>query len=137
MTTSPLPDRSAPGRRWFYLAVAGVVLVIGYLSRQWSVKGSLVHDYAGDAVWAAMIYFGFRFLLAGEARKPALGAALATTYLIEISQLVQADWLNALRHTRLGRLILGFVFLWSDLVMYAVGVGLAWLVEGFFLRKGR
>jgi hypothetical protein len=124
-------------KRLVYLGVTAAVLAAGYLSRQWSVKGSFIHDYAGDAVWAAMIYFGFRFLLAGEARKQALVAALATTFLIEISQLVQADWLNALRHTRLGGLILGFVFLWSDLVMYSVGIGLAWLADGFFLRRGR
>ena len=49
-------------------------------------------------------------------------AALAFSFAIEFSQLYQADWINALRRTTLGGLILGYGFLWSDLVCYTVGI---------------
>ena len=48
---------------------------------------------------------------------------------VEVSQLYHAPWIDSIRHTTLGGLILGFDFLWSDLVCYAVGVGLGVLVD--------
>jgi hypothetical protein len=42
--------------------------------------------------------------------------ALAFAWAIELSQLYHAPGIEALRHTRLGGLVLGFGFLWSDLV---------------------
>ena len=37
-----------------------------------------------------------------------MAAALLFSYAIEFSQLYQAEWINALRHTALGGLVLGF-----------------------------
>ncbi|MES2705067.1 MAG: DUF2809 domain-containing protein [Verrucomicrobiota bacterium] len=132
------PGSSAPSllkRRLFYALVTGLVLITGYLSRKWSVRGSLIHDYAGDAIWAGMIYFGFRCLSPAAAPGRALTAALIATYLIEITQLYQAPWLNTVRHTWLGGLILGYVFLWSDLLMYSLGILSAWLADRFFRTR--
>jgi len=54
-------------------------------------------------------------------------------FLIEFSQLYQAEWINAIRKTRLGGLTLGFGFLWSDLASYVVGgmigLGLEYMLE--------
>lgn len=132
---SPTPISSSVllRRRVIYFFVTGLVLVVGYLSRQWSARGGLVHEYAGDAIWAGMIYFGFRFLFAGAPLGKSLAAAWGFTYLIELSQLYQADWLNAVRHTWLGGLVLGFSFLWSDLLMYALGILSAWMVDRFLI----
>lgn len=131
MSARQIPDASPSvlKLRLFYLAATALVLVTGYLSRQWSAKGSFVHLYVGDAIWAAMIYAGFRFLKPQAPLKTALLAALVMTWLIEFSQFYQAPWINALRQTRLGGLILGFSFLRSDLVMYTLGIGTAWLVD--------
>ena len=60
--------------------------------------------------------------------------SLLVCYGIEVSQLYHAPWIDDLRRTRLGGLIVGFGFLWSDLVCYAVGVMLALLLE-LALRK--
>jgi Protein of unknown function (DUF2809) len=43
----------------------------------------------------------------------------------EVSQLWHTPWLDAIRHTTVGRLMLGLGFLWSDLVCYAVGTIIA------------
>ncbi|MGC1717640.1 MAG: DUF2809 domain-containing protein [Isosphaeraceae bacterium] len=40
-----------------------------------------------------------------------------------------APWIDSIRQTTLGGLILGFGFLWSDLACYAVGVVLGVLVD--------
>ena len=60
--------------------------------------------------------------------QPAL-AAYCFCFVIELSQLYHAPWIDGLRHTRLGGLILGYGFLWSDLICYAVGVATGWLIE--------
>ena len=44
-------------------------------------------------------------------------------------QLYHAPWIDSIRRTTLGGLVLGFDFVWSDLACYAVGVGLGILIE--------
>ena len=41
---------------------------------------------------------------------------------IEFSQLLSYEWLMQLRSTRMGALVLGQGFLWSDIVAYTAGV---------------
>ena len=40
-----------------------------------------------------------------------------------------APWIDSIRSTTLGGLVLGFDFVWSDLACYAVGVMMGMLVE--------
>jgi hypothetical protein len=54
-----------------------------------------------------------------------VGLALLTAFTVEISQLVRVEWLDAIRSTRLGTLLLGRGVLWSDLLVYSVGRALA------------
>ncbi len=54
---------------------------------------------------------------------------MAFSVAIELSQLYHASWIDSIRQTTLGGLILGFGFLWSDLACYAVGVVLGVLVD--------
>ena len=63
-------------------------------------------------------------------------AALIFSYSIEISQLYQAPWINAVRNTKIGALALGHGFLWSDLICYTVGIALGVLLEVIFQRSG-
>lgn len=61
--------------------------------------------------------------------KFALTAGLLFCFAIEFSQLYKAPWINELRHTLFGRLVLGEGFLWSDLLCYVVGIGIGILVD--------
>ena len=69
-----------------------------------------------------MVFWGIGFLFSKMAAAKVMLAALVFSFAIEFSQLYQADWINVLRHTTLGGLILGYGFLWSDLVCYTVGI---------------
>ena len=51
--------------------------------------------------------------------------------LVEVGQLYHAPWIDSIRRTTLGGLVLGFDFVWSDLACYAVGVGLGVLIEAW------
>ena len=53
---------------------------------------------------------------------------------IEISELYQAPWIVNLRHTPPFGILLGYGFLWSDWLCYAVGV-LAGLLIAFIMGK--
>ncbi|MEZ4455626.1 MAG: DUF2809 domain-containing protein [Gemmatimonadales bacterium] len=88
-----------------------------------------VRDITGDALWAAMIVW-LLAALTPPARRPAvLVAALLICFGVELSQLVQVEWLAALRRTGLGRLGLGSGFDPRDFVSYAAGVGLAGIAD--------
>ena len=50
------------------------------------------------------------------------GIALAFAFAVEVSQLYHAPWIDALRRTTLGGLVLGFGFLWTDFVCYTISV---------------
>jgi Protein of unknown function (DUF2809) len=121
--------------RLHYFIAVGVTMLTGFLSRRFTEGGDFIHDYVGDAIWAGMIYLGFRFLQPSKSLKIAIFAALVFCYVIEISQLNQSEWLNQLRSTTLGGLILGFGFLWSDFVMYTLGIFAAALVDNWCIKK--
>jgi hypothetical protein len=117
-----------------YLICAILIMAIGLASRYFSTPDSFIYMHVGDVLWAMMIYFGFRFLNPRQVYKTSAWIAITFCFLIEISQLYQAEWLNAIRRTTLGGLILGFGFLWSDLVGYCVGVFLASLFDSLFQK---
>ena len=76
-----------------------------------------------------MVFFGFGFLFPQAPTTHLALMALAFAWGIEFFQLYQASWINSLRATIPGRLILGSTFHWSDLVAYAAGIGIGALLE--------
>jgi hypothetical protein len=76
-----------------------------------------------------MVYFIVRFLFITAAIKKIIVGSLLFCYAIEFSQLYKAPWIDSLRHTLFGRLVLGDTFLWGDLLCYTIGVGFGVLVE--------
>lgn len=94
----------------------------------------LLNDYLGDALWALMIFVGFGFLFPKIETKKLAFISLIFCYGIEISQLYHAPWIDNIRATTIGGLVLGYGFLWSDVVAYTIGVGIGMLCE-FMLRK--
>jgi len=107
-----------------------LTIILGLLSRH--VAG--VPLFIGDILWATMICFGFRFLFIKKPVKFVVFTSLLFCYAIEFSQLYQAPWINHIRHTVMGALVLGEVFCWGDMLSYAIGVGIGVGVE-FILRR--
>jgi hypothetical protein len=52
-----------------------------------------------------------------------------------LTQLYQAPWLNAIRGTTLGHLVLGSTFSWTDMLAYTVGVATGATIEYFLALK--
>jgi len=111
-------------------------VALGLASRRFAAAlPGFVAAYAGDALWAAMVFWlaAAAFPRAGTARLAA--GALALSVAVEVSQLHHAPWIDAVRATRPGALVLGHGFLWSDLACYAVGVGAAALLDRVLLAR--
>jgi hypothetical protein len=104
-----------------------IIIIAGLLSRDFS----FIPLFLGDILWALMIYFIVRFLFVDNSVKFIVIVSLLFCYVIEFSQLYKAPWINDLRHTLFGRLVLGEGFLWSDLLCYTAGVALGMLIERY------
>jgi hypothetical protein len=108
--------------RLTYIISALLVIVAGLLSR--SIAG--IPLWVGDVLWALMIYFLVRALFINASFKKAVLISLLFCFCIEFSQLYQAAWINRIRQTLPGRLILGQGFLWGDLLAYMVGIAMGY-----------
>lgn len=126
--------------RTFYAAFTVITIIAGLLVRSLSAYlYPVINLYAGDALYAVMVYFIVSFI---RPRNKAVNQALiglVICYAIEFSQLYQAPWINAVRQTLPGRLVLGSGFLYSDLLAYAIGIIAALVLDRYFisLRKQR
>lgn len=117
-----------------------LVMGLGLGSRTAEARLSLprfLTDYAGDTLWASLVYLCVLWLGPRLAVPRAALWALGLSVLDELSQLWHPPWLDALRAHTLVALVLGRGFLMSDLVCYAVGVALAAGVDGLWLRRAR
>jgi hypothetical protein len=124
-----------PSRGVYFGLAIGTVL-LGLASRQFrSELAWILAEYAGDTLWAAMVYlFAAAIWNTANPARLAVGAS-AFSLAVELSQLYEAEWINAVRATRFGRLVLGYGFLWSDLVCYVAGVALAVGIDGVVRRS--
>ncbi len=124
-------------KRILYFAIIAVTVATGITVRakkDWFPE--IVNLYLGDILYAFMMYFIVCFISPKFKFRLKFITALLICYLIEISQLYQSDWINSLRVTTLGKLVLGSGFLWSDLLAYAIGVSGAFFIDKFWLAGG-
>lgn len=118
------------GKRIKYLIITFIVMVMGLLSRKFMfIFPKPIAPFVGDMLWATMIYFGFRFVFSKLKLKENFILSMIFCFGIEISQLYQANWINAIRNTTLGGLVLGHGFLWMDLISYSIGIVIALLID--------
>ncbi|QEC76857.1 ribosomal maturation YjgA family protein [Mucilaginibacter ginsenosidivorax] len=118
--------------RFLYFMLITATIITGLLSRHFKS----IPLFVGDILWALMVYFIARFLFINKPIKFVVVASLLFCFAIEFSQLYKAPWINNLRHTLFGRLVLGEGFLWSDLLCYVVGVGIGCIIDFYILKKG-
>ena len=112
-----------------------LTLVLGLASRQFGASlPAFVAEYAGDVLWASLVFWLLAFIRPSAASVALAAGAVAISLTVELSQLYHAPWLDALRARRLGALVLGQGFLWSDLACYLIGAALAAAIDGGIRR---
>ena len=113
------------------------VLLIGIGSRSWAAAlPSFVAAYAPDALWALFVFLAIRFIRPASSVWTAAVFAFSVSVLIEVSQRHHSSWIDALRDTYVGALVLGHSFGWGDLVCYLVGISVGAIAESLFRGLG-
>lgn len=108
--------------RFTYVLLTLGVLLLGLASRRYLGDVPFVRAYVGDALWALMIFFGIAVVANRQPTHVVALWALLFSSGIELSQLYHAPWIDSVRATRLGGLVLGYSFVWSDLLCYSFGI---------------
>jgi hypothetical protein len=122
--------------RLTYLIVIIAVVILGLASRRYSRQlPEFLAAYAGDTLWALTAFLGIGMLFPRWTTLRVCLTALLFAFSIEISQLYHSAWIDHIRYTRVGGLILGYGFLWSDLLCYVVGISIGCVIE--IIRYGR
>jgi hypothetical protein len=124
--------------RTSYIAAALATIAAGLLVHlRGGALSPVARDVIGDALWAAMIAWWIGGLVPSARPMSRYSAAYAVCVVVEVSQLYHTPWLDALRATTMGHLVLGSGFDPRDLVAYALGVAGAALIEAAVLARGR
>lgn len=121
--------------RYIYFGLTIIVMILGLGSRQISLYlPDIVNLYLGDVLWGLMVFLLFGFILKHKETKCIAIFSILFSFTIEISQLYHSQWIDSLRQTTIGGLILGYGFLWTDLVSYCGGIGIGVFIEKFIIR---
>jgi hypothetical protein len=111
-------------------ALIVLVAALGIGSRRFAFAlPEFVAAYAGDTLWALAAFLAVGLVLPSATTARVALLAMGLSFAVEVSQLYHAPWIDAIRQTTLGGLILGFGFLWSDLACYVAGIGVGVCVE--------
>ncbi len=101
-----------------------------------TILPALARDVLGDALWAMMIYWATGAASPTARIGARVAGAVAVCWGVELSQIYHAPWLDHLRATTPGHLVLGSDFSGRDLGAYVVGVLGAAVLEAAVRRSG-
>jgi hypothetical protein len=132
----PSPDAALNRVRYLYVIAMAAVIAAGLWWRSAANPVSpFWHKYGGDALWALLMFLGFRCVLIRASILRVTLVSLTFCFAVEFSQLYHAPWIDSIRATRLGTLALGSTFNAPDLIAYAVGITFGGALE--MLRQRR
>lgn len=121
--------------RLLYVTAIILTMALGLFSRSHIVPmPEFVTLYVGDSLWALTVFWEVCLLRPVWNPGSQVILAISISYAIELSQLYQSPWLNEIRNTTPGGLILGFGFKVSDLIAYTIGIGVG-AVLNYFLNQ--
>jgi predicted membrane protein len=97
---------------------------------------AFVVKYGGSLLWATMVLLLVGALLPWLTRSQLAAIALVIAIVVEFSRLVHTPWLDALRLTTSGALLLGRIFSPWNLVAYAVGIAFGVWIDRLVALRG-
>jgi hypothetical protein len=123
-------------RRGLYAALTAGTIVVGLAVHfHGGFLRDDVRDFAGDALWAAMIVWLVSALAPTATILSRSLVALVICCAVEVSQLVHFPALDAFRQTTIGHLVAGNGFDPRDFAAYALGVALAVVLEQAVINR--
>lgn len=110
-------------KRITYLLVSIETIFVGLISRKFEYYlPNYINIYLGDALWAIMVYLLCRIIFSNNKTILIILLSLIFCYSIELSQLYHSIWIDKIRANKIGGLILGYGFQWTDIVAYTLGI---------------
>lgn len=133
------PDTPRKARsRIALLSILAVVIALGLASRKYANSlPDFFAENAGDSFWTVAVYLSLAILAPGCPPLKLGLLAFGISISVELSQLLDFGWLDALRKTLAGRLLLGSGFLWVDLVRYFAGAVIACAADSLWRHRYR
>jgi len=123
--------------RVWYGMLAVLVIMAGLLWRSQIIPlPPFLAKYGGDALWALMVFCGMGFVFPRFSTQTLTLLAVGFSCAVEFSKLYHAPWIEAVRSTLAGRLILGISFHWPNIAAYVLGIALGAVAE-HLCRKAR
>ena len=123
-------------RKGRYALAVPTTIAAGLASRLWpGLLPDALGKYPGDALYAVMVYWLVALARPRDGIARTGAVALAICFAIEFQQLWQPPWLQAIRATTIGQLVLGSHFNALDLLAYTIGVLAAMAIEAFALAR--
>lgn len=121
-----MPPGATSPRRWPYLAALILTIGAGLLSLRFR---GVFADLMGEALWTVAVYLAARFVQPQASPGRTAVFALAVSFAVEFQQLWRDPWIDSIRRTLPGRLLLGSAFAWEDFGAYLAGAALVLAVE--------
>jgi Protein of unknown function (DUF2809) len=123
-------------RRNVYALAILLTIAAGLASRRWPwLLPEALGKYPGDALYAVMVYWLVVLVRPRDGTVRSGAVALGICFAIEVLQLWQPPWLQAIRATTIGHLVLGSYFNAPDLLAYAIGVVAAMAIEAWVVAR--
>lgn len=117
--------------RIVYAGLIVLIVLLGLLSRT-SMVPDFIYPYVGDYFYALMFFFVIGFVFPRLSSLKVAFFSIGICFAIVLLQLYQAHWINEIRSSKLGGLILGYGFLWSDILSYTLGGFTGFILESRF-----
>jgi phage shock protein PspC (stress-responsive transcriptional regulator) len=118
-------------------ALAALGLIIAAFTLRWPALGLpwVVGKFGGATLWGAMVYCVAALIIPRAPRLAVFLFAAVTALSVEFSQLIHVDWLDAIRRTTIGVILIGRYFSWGDAAAYLGGITLAVLADRMAIRS--
>ncbi|MBP2643998.1 MAG: hypothetical protein H6Q67_1885 [Firmicutes bacterium] len=112
-------------RLYYLISVIGII-ILGLLSRE---VFSGLPKWTGDILWGLMVFFFMGLIFKDRSTKYIAIVSVVFSLGVEVAKLYHAPWIDTFRYTKMGGLILGYVFSWSNILCYFIGIAMGAMWE--------
>ena len=113
-------------QRLWWASVLVALVPLGLWARFSAPVPEWLRDASGGALYVVFWMVAFLVLRPKTSALPLAAVVFAVTCAVEFSQAWHPVWLDRVRATLPGRLVLGTTFDWGDFPPYAVGAAVGW-----------
>lgn len=117
-------------KRLYYFILVIIIIILGLLSRELS---NYLPKWIGSILWGTMVFFIMGFILRDKTTQYTVIIAIAFSIGVEVAKLYHTPWMDAVRYTTIGGLILGHVFSWNNILLYITGIAIGVICEKLWI----